>query len=311
MASTFGCQTLRSIARGYVAVNRTLRPGTALSPYSGNARRGAEQSGIMRGNSGETRVSPSPVAALGSAVLRGLSELGRAALMLAAALRWVLRGRLEIRETVVQINRIGIESVPVVLITGAFSGMVLAYQTARQLADFGGQGFVGGLVGLSIAREAAPVFTAITAAGRVGAGMAAEIGTMAVTEQIDALRVLATDPVRYLVVPRLLAAALALPILTAFANVVGGAGGYAVATAAGISGAAFMSSVQRFLWPYDIVVGLIKAVFFGLIIASVGCYRGLHTTGGADGVGRATTGAVVVAIVLILVFNYFLDMIFF
>lgn len=215
------------------------------------------------------------------------------------------------RETAVQINRIGAESIPVVLVTGAFSGMVLAFQTARQLADFGGQGFVGGLVGLSMAREAAPVFTAIAAAGRVGAGMAAEIGTMAVTEQIDALRVLATDPVRYLVVPRLAAAAVGLPILTAFANVVGGTGGYFVATAAGISSGAFISSLQRFLWPYDLVVGLIKAVFFGLIIAAVGCYRGLNATGGADGVGRATTGAVVISIVLILVCNYFLDLVFF
>lgn len=265
----------------------------------------------MQGNPREIRGSQSPVAAIGRTVLRGLSELGRASLMATAAIRWVLRGRLEIRETVVQMSRIGVESVPVVLITGAFSGMVLAFQTARQLAEFGGQGFVGGLVGLSVAREAAPVFTAITAAGRVGAGIAAEIGTMAVTEQIDALRVLATDPVRYLVVPRLLAAALALPILTIFANVVGGVGGYAVATAAGISGGAFVSSLQRFLWPYDLVIGLIKAVFFGLIIASVGCYRGLNASGGADGVGRATTGAVVVSIVLILVFNYFLDLIFF
>lgn len=244
-------------------------------------------------------------------MLRGVTDLGRAVLMLGAAARWVLRGRLELRETAVQLNRIGTESVPVVLVTGAFSGMVLAYQTARQLAEFGGQGFVGGLVGLSMAREAAPVFTAIVAAGRVGAGMAAEIGAMAVTEQIDALRVLATDPVRYLVVPRLLAAALALPVLTTFANVVGGVGGYAVATAAGVSSGAFLSSLQRFVWPYDLVAGLIKAVFFGFIIASVGCYRGLHTTGGADGVGRATTGAVVTAIVLILVCNYFLDLLFF
>lgn len=265
----------------------------------------------MRGDSRWIRGLQPPVAALGSVVLHGLSELGRVVLMLAAALRWVLRGRLEIRETVAQINRIGVESLPVVLITGAFSGMVVAFQTAQQLAQFGGQGFVGGLVGLSLTREAAPVFTAIAAAGRVGAGIAAEIGTMAVTEQVDALRVLATDPVRYLVVPRLAAAALALPILTVFANVVGGVGGYAVATTAGVSSGVFISSLQRFLWPYDLVVGLIKAVVFGIIIASVGCYRGLHATGGADGVGRATTGAVVVAIVLILMFNYFLDLIFF
>lgn len=231
--------------------------------------------------------------------------------MLFAAFRWLVRGRWEIRETIVQLNRIGVESVPIMLITGVFAGMVLAFQTSRQLADFGAQGFVGGLVGLSLAREAAPVFTAITAAGRIGAGMAAEIGTMAVTEQIDALRVLATDPVRYLVVPRLIASALALPALTMFANVVGSIGGYVVATGAGITGGAYLASVKRFVWPYDIVAGLVKAVLFGAIIAAVGCFRGLHASGGADGVGRATTGAVVAAIVLILVLNYFVDLIFF
>jgi phospholipid/cholesterol/gamma-HCH transport system permease protein len=231
--------------------------------------------------------------------------------MLAAALRWVVRGRWEFRETMVQLNRIGVESIGIVLVTGLFSGMVLAYQTSRQLTSYGFSGLAGGLVGLSMAREAAPVFTAITAAGRVGAGIAAEIGTMAVTEQIDALRVLATDPVRYLVVPRLLAASFALPGLTMFANVIGSLGGYVVATNLGISGPSYISSLQVNVWPYDVVAGLVKAFLFGIIIAGVGCFRGLHTTGGADGVGRATTGAVVTAIVLILVFNYFVNLMFF
>lgn len=254
---------------------------------------------------------PSRVAALGGAVLRGLERVGQAGLMVLSAIRWVLRGRLELREAIVQINRVGVESIPIVLVTGGFSGMVVAYQTARQLAEFGGQSFVGGLVGLSLAREAAPVFTAITVAGRAGAGIAAEIGTMAVTEQIDALRVQATDPVRYLVVPRLIAGALSLPLLTVFANVIGGAGGYLVALTSGVSSGVFLASLQRFVWPYDLVVGLIKAFFFGLIIAAVGCHRGLNTTGGAEGVGRAATGAVVSAILLILVCNYFLDLAFF
>lgn len=251
------------------------------------------------------------VAALGRTVLDGLAQAGRVALMLADAARWIARGRLEAREVIVQVNRIGVESLPIVLVTGLFSGMVVAYQTAKQLADLGAQSLVGGLVGLSLAREAAPVFTAITAAGRVGAGMAAEIGTMAVTEQLDALRVLATDPVRYLVLPRLLAAAVALPVLTIFANVIGGIGGFAVATLAGVSSGEYLASMQRFLWPYDLVAGLVKALGFGLIIAAAGCYRGLTATGGADGVGRATTGAVVSAIVLILVANYLLDLLFF
>lgn len=256
--------------------------------------------------------SPSSLLAwLGGGLLRNLAQIGRGALMLGAALRWILRGRIEFRETIVQLNRIGVESVPIVLVSGAFTGMVLAYQTARQFADFGAQGFVGGLVGVTMAREAGPVFTAITAAGQIGASMAAEIGTMAVTEQIDALRVLATDPVRFLVVPRLIAAALALPMLTMFANVVGSVGGYLIATAAGITSGTFIASMKRYLWPYDLVAGLIKAFFFGLIIASVGSFRGVNTTGGADGVGRSTTGAVVTAILLIFIFNYFLDVFFF
>lgn len=256
------------------------------------------------------RVS-SPVAVLGRAILHGLAQTGRAVLMLLAALRWLARGRIEFRETMVQINKIGVESIPLVLVTGLFSGMVLAYQTSRQLLGYGFQGLAGGLVGLSMAREAGPVFTAMTAAGRVGAGMAAEIGTMAVTEQVDALRVLATDPVRYLVLPRLLAASIAMPGLTMFANIVGSIGGYVVATSLGITSGSYVSSLQRMVWPYDVFAGLLKALFFGIIIAGVGCFRGLHTTGGADGVGRATTGAVVAAIVLILVFNLFLNLIFF
>jgi phospholipid/cholesterol/gamma-HCH transport system permease protein len=262
-----------------------------------------------------TRGSPprilAPFEALGRTVLHALAETGRAAMMLFAAVRWVARGRWEFRQVVRQLNAIGVESVPIVLITGLFAGMVLAYQTARQLLTYGGAGFVGGLVGLSMAREAAPVFTAITAAGRVGAGIAAEIGTMSVTEQTDALRVLGVDPIRYLVVPRLLAAAFALPGLAMVANVVGSLGGFVIATSAGLSSTSYVVSLQRFLMPYDILAGLVKALFFGVIIAAVGCFRGLHATGGADGVGRATTGAVVTAVVLILVVNYFLNLIFF
>jgi phospholipid/cholesterol/gamma-HCH transport system permease protein len=252
-----------------------------------------------------------PLDTLGRTILHALAETGRAVIMLLSVLRWVARGRWEFREMVRQLNSIGVDSVPIVLITGLFAGMVLAYQTARQLLTYGGAGFVGGLVGLSMAREAAPVFTAITAAGRVGAGIAAEIGAMSVTEQTDALRVLAVDPIRYLVVPRLLAAAFALPGLTMLANVVGSLGGFIVATSVGVSSSSYSVSLQRFLIPYDIVAGLVKAFFFGVIIAAVGCFRGLSATGGADGVGRATTGAVVTAVVLILVVNYFLNLVFF
>ncbi|HET8679267.1 MAG TPA: ABC transporter permease [bacterium] len=266
----------------------------------------------MRGLPPAPRASSSPLAALGGSVLHGLAQTGSASLMLASAFRWILRGHLELSQSIVQIGRIGAGSVGLIFVTGLFSGMVLALQSSRQLIEFGAEAFIGGLVGLSLAREAGPVFTAIVVAGRAGAGMAAEIGTMNVTEQVDALRVLATDPVRYLVVPRLIAAAFALPVLTIFANLIGGIGGYAVATAtAGINSDQYVAAVQRFVLPYDLLAGLIKTVFFGLIIAAVGCFRGLHASGGADGVGRATTGAVVAAIAWILVVNYFLDLILF
>jgi phospholipid/cholesterol/gamma-HCH transport system permease protein len=155
------------------------------------------------------------------------------------------------------------------------------------------------------------VFTAVTAAGRSGAGIAAELGTMAVTEQLDALRVMATDPVRYLVVPRLLASMFVLPLLTVFANIAGLAGGWGVAGLAGVGTSTYLTSVRRFLEVSDLVGGLVKAALFGMIIALVGSHRGLTAGGGAEGVGRAATAAVVVAIVLILIGNYILDVLLF
>ena len=262
----------------------------------------------------EQPIAPPPRSALtilGTSTLRTLSDVGRASVMMLQALGWMLRGRLELGETIEQVKRIGWDSGVIILVTGTFSGMVLAFQTSTTFLRFGAQGYVGGLVGISLAREAAPIFTAITLAGRVGAGIAAEIGTMTVTEQVDALRVLATNPVRFLVVPRLLAAAMAMPALTVLADIVGGIGGYVVATGAGIHSGTFWGSMRQFLYAYDVYVGLIKAAVFGIIIAGVGCYRGLQTSGGADGVGRAATGAVVTAIVMVLVSNYFLNLIFF
>lgn len=247
----------------------------------------------------------------GRLILSLLEETGRLALLLLAAFRWVLRGRIEVRLTLRQMAHIGVEAVPLIFITGAFAGMVVAFQTARQLLGLGAPGFVGGLVAVSLAREAAPVFTAVTAAGRSGAGIAAELGTMAVTEQLDALRVMATDPVRFLVVPRLLASICVLPLLTVFANIAGLLGGWGVAGLAGVGTATYLSSVRRFLEVSDLVGGLVKAALFGMIIALVGAHRGLSAAGGAEGVGRAATTAVVVAIVLILIGNYILDVLLF
>ena len=253
----------------------------------------------------------SPLERIGRAILRVLDETGRLILLLVGALRWVARGHIEARQTLLQMAHIGVGALPLIIITGAFAGMVLAYQSARQLLSLGAPGFVGGLVAVSLAREAAPVFTAVTAAGRSGAGIAAEVGTMAVTEQLDALRVMATDPVRYLVVPRLLASLFVLPVLTVFANLAGLIGGWGVAGLAGIGTSTYLSSVRRFLEVSDLSGGLIKAALFGIIIALVGSHRGLTAHGGAAGVGRAATAAVVLGIVLILGGNYVLDVLLF
>ncbi len=247
----------------------------------------------------------------GRSIFSLLDETGQLVGLLYHAARWIGRGVLEPRQTLAQMARVGVESLPIILITGTFSGMVLAFQTSRQLIQFGAPSLVGGAVAVALAREAAPVFTAVTVAGRIGAGFAAEIGTMAVTEQIDALRVLATDPVRFLVVPRILAGIFMLPLLTVFANLAGNTGGFAVAALAGVRTATYTASVRQFLSPYDYLSGLVKATFFGVIIALIGSYRGLQTQGGAAGVGRAATASVVTAIVLVLVVNYFLDLILF
>lgn len=248
---------------------------------------------------------------VGQRVIALFDEVGRLVILLASALRWVIRGRVEGRQAIRQMEQIGVASLPIVLVTSTFAGMVLAFQTTKQLLAFGVPGLAGGLVALSLAREAAPVFTAVTTAGRSGAGIAAEIGTMAVTEQLDALRVMATNPVRFLVVPRVIAGALMLPLLTLFANLAGLLGGWGVASLVGVETRLYLESVQRFLTPADLTAGMAKAAVFGIIITLVGSRRGLATDGGAAGVGRAATAAVVTAIVLILIWNYFLDVILF
>jgi phospholipid/cholesterol/gamma-HCH transport system permease protein len=248
---------------------------------------------------------------VGRTVLGLLEDTGRLVRLLLSTLRWLARGRLEARQTIRQMEQIGVSSLPIVLVTGVFSGAVLAFQTAKQLLAFGVPGLVGGLVALSLAREAAPVFTAVATAGRSGAGIAAEIGTMAVTEQLDALRVMATNPVRFLVVPRVLAGLLMLPLLTLFTNVAGLLGGGIVAALSGVETVTFVGSVRRFLTPADLTAGMVKGAVFGIVITLVGSRRGLDTDGGAAGVGRAATAAVVTATILILVLNLFLDMVLF
>jgi phospholipid/cholesterol/gamma-HCH transport system permease protein len=234
--------------------------------------------------------------------------VGELSLLLSRTVATILQGRIAVAETVSQMAAIGVNSLPIVLITIAFSGAVLSLHTASQLHRLGGDQFVGGLVGISMAREAAPVLASVVVAARVGSAIAAELGSMKVTEQIDALRALAVSPVYYLVVPRFLASVLMLPVITVFANVAGILGGYLVAVyAAGISSPVFWTSIQQMLPWRDVSMGLVKTFVFGAIIALVGCDRGLQTEGGAAGVGRSTTSSVVLAIVLIYVSDYFLS----
>ncbi len=188
--------------------------------------------------------------------------------------------------------------------------MVLTLQTAQEFIKYGAQSSVGGVVAIAMGRELAPVLTGVVTAGRVGAAITAEIGSMKVTEQIDALKVMATNPVAYLVVPRLIACVLMLPLLVVFADRIGIFGGYLVATLyADINSLTYFQSIKVFTVVNDVTGGLIKGAVFGAIIALVGCYKGLTAPNGAVGVGKATTGSVVNSIIAIFILNYFLSLI--
>ncbi len=210
-------------------------------------------------------------------------------------------------ETLLQMDNIGFGSLPVVLLTGFFTGGVLALQSYGTLNRFGEVALLGQVVAISMVRELGPVLTALMVAGRNSAGIASEIGSMLVSEQIDAMRALGTDPLRKLVAPRLFATILTLPLLTVVSDYVGLLGGSFVSEyTAHISGAEYWASAYQALDYHDITQGLIKPFFFAIVIATVGCYYGLHTRGGTEGVGRATTQAVVAASVMILVVNFFI-----
>ncbi|MFA6600375.1 MAG: ABC transporter permease [Candidatus Omnitrophota bacterium] len=215
-------------------------------------------------------------------------------------------------ETVSQVYKIGVTSFMLVFFTSIFTGMVLALQAAYQLRLFAAEQFTAHLVSLSVTRELGPVLTAMVVAGRVGASIAAELGTMKVTEQIDALKSMGVNPVRYLVVPRFLAAVLALFILAIYADVVGCLGGYMIAVfKLGISPHLYIKRTLQILMIKDVMTGLIKALFFGGVIATVGCYYGFNAEGGAEGVGKATTMAVVTALIMIIASDAFFTAIFY
>ena len=203
-------------------------------------------------------------------------------------------------------------SLPVVALTAVFSGMVIALQSYTGFSRFNAESAIAGVVVLSVVRELAPVLAGLMVAGRVGAAMAAELGTMRVTDQIDALGTLSTNPMKYLVAPRLLAGTIALPLLVVVADIIGVAGGFLVSTVKlGFNPSAYLVSTANILTWNDVVAGLAKAAVFGFIVALMGCFNGYRSQGGAQGVGAATTNAVVAASILILAFDYVMTELFF
>ena len=240
-------------------------------------------------------------------ITSALQFAGGAALLLGEAAGYTIRGRIGLRRTIEQVLRIGYDSMPVALTTLLFAGMVLSLQTAKLFVEFGATAYLGGMVAVSIARELGPVLTGVVVAARVGSAMAAKLGSMKITEQIDALRALATSPVHYLVVPRLLAGIVALPLLAVYTELAGGLGALVVAMWQGVTPTEYILSVRRHLQSSDVFGGLAKTAVFGLLISLVSCWYGLTTRGGAEGVGRSTTAAVVASIVLIYVANYFMS----
>lgn len=251
-------------------------------------------------------------ALIGRVLLAACHSSGRLALFAASGIsHWVrppFYGRMFLRAFI----EIGYFSLPVVALTAVFTGMVLALQSSTGLSRFSADSAVASLVVLSVTRELGPVLAGLMVAGRVGAAIAAEIGTMRVTDQIDALTTLSTNPMKYLVSPRLLAGLIALPLLVIVADILGVLGGFIIATVKlGFNSGQYLTNTLTFIQTDDVVSGLVKAAVFGVLITLMGCFQGYHSKGGAQGVGAATTSAVVAASVLILAFDYVLTELFF
>ncbi len=249
---------------------------------------------------------------IGRFILRICEDFGRGFLLLGETLRGTVRPPYDVRGWFQQMVRIGVDSIPVVFVTAVFTGGVLALQTYKGFQRFHAEGWVGSVVALSTLRELAPVLTGLMVAGRAGSAIAAEIGSMRVTEQIDALVSLATDPVQYLFVPRVLAGIVVLPVLVAIGDATGIAGGYVVAVEVmGANPVVYVNNSFQFLVLNDLWSGLIKSAVFGGILTLIACHRGYDTKGGAEGVGRSTTSAVVAGSLGVLISDFFLTKILF
>lgn len=242
---------------------------------------------------------------------RFVGHLGAITVLAGQSLRALFRRPFETPVLVAHLDHVGLGSLSITFLTAIFTGMVMALQFSIGLKPYGASLYTGKLVCLGIVRELGPVLTALLVGGRVASGITAELGSMAVTEQIDAIRALGADPVKKLVLPRVLAATLALPLLTMVADLVGCFGGMLVTQQeVGISASFFFTQVKDTLLPVDLLHGLGKSIFFGFFIAIIGCYMGMKTTGGTAGVGRATTETVVYTSVCILVSNFLLTKLF-
>lgn len=249
---------------------------------------------------------------IGASILRFFASVGRLAEFAAKSVAHILMPPYFGKQIGRQFIDIGYYSLAVVGLTTLFSGMVLALQSYTGFARFNAEGAIANVVALSITRELAPVLAGLMVAGRIGASIAAEIGTMRVTEQIDALTTLSVNPFKYLIAPRILAGTLIMPVLVFIGDIIGIFGGFLVAVyKLGFNAFSYVDQTMQFIEPIDVISGLVKAAVFGFIVTLMGCYNGYHSDRGAQGVGAATTNAVVSASILILIFNYLLTQIFF
>ncbi|MDD5423360.1 MAG: ABC transporter permease [Candidatus Omnitrophota bacterium] len=249
---------------------------------------------------------------LGSGFMQFIRYAGGLSVLMGQTLFWIPIPPLRRKQITEQMSKIGVDSLPIVALISFFTGMVLALQSAYQMKRFSAEMYIASLVCISMTRELGPVLTALIVAGRVGASITAELGTMKVTEQIDALETLATNPVKYLVVPRFMALMIMLPLLTVFADMIGILGGYIIGVyKLGISHGLYMKNTWDPLKYKDLFTGLIKSYFFAIIICIVACYEGMTAEGGAEGVGRATTSSVVTSFILIIASDCFFTALFY
>jgi phospholipid/cholesterol/gamma-HCH transport system permease protein len=250
------------------------------------------------------------LAYVGGGVIDQIEGMGRFTRFMGSTWAWFFRGMLIVRRWTLllpQLYQIGTKSIPVVMAVGAFMGMVLGVEAYDQFAAIGQEARLGGVINISVVKQVGPVLAAVMIAGRVGGSVSAELGTMRVTEQLDALRVMGTDPIAFLVVPRVLACIVMLPLLTIFSDLLGMAGGYFVTVYGyGVNSAAYWDFSARFVAPWDVFTGLFKSIVFGLMIGLISCYKGFHCKPGAEGVGRAATDAFVTSFLAIIASNLFL-----